>query len=118
MWWQPLCNVLYQSLRLPSVVRDLLYGKKKPENLPFKQKTQEKALATTFQSLPVELRLHIFSLLELKPYIIAHGVCTGWRDLLPYVDVHPVRRRLFFLYHHMINTPGFLNTRGWTLDNL
>lgn len=118
MWWQLLYDVFYRSSRLPSFVRDLFYWKKESQNLPLEQSTQYQAIAPTLQSLPVELRLHIFSFLELKPYIVAHGVCSEWRYLLPFAEVHPVRRRLFFLYHHMINTTGFLNTRGWTLDNL
>ncbi len=114
-----LYDVFYRSLRLPALVQDLIYGKKECSTPPLEKSAQDEAVAPNFQSLPIELRLHIFSFLELQPYIIAHGVCSQWRrDLLPYVDIHPVRRRLFSLYHRMINTAGFLNTRGWTVDNL
>ncbi|KJA17325.1 hypothetical protein HYPSUDRAFT_46521 [Hypholoma sublateritium FD-334 SS-4] len=118
MWWQLLYDVFYQSLRLPSFVQDLFYGKKESQNLPLEQSTENHVVAPTLQSLPAELCLHIFSFLELQPYIVAHGVCSKWRYLLSRAEIHPIRRRLFNLYHHMINTPGFLNTRGWTLDNL
>lgn len=70
------------------------------------------------QYLPVEILLHVFSFLELKPYIISHGVCRDWRRLLPLTDMHPPRRRLFALYQKIINTPQFLNSRSWILQNI
>ncbi|KAF9559416.1 hypothetical protein CPC08DRAFT_594199, partial [Agrocybe pediades] len=67
---------------------------------------------------PNELVLDIFSFLELKPFIISHGVCKGWKQLLPLADIHPIRRRLFNLFHHMLQHPHFLETRLWTLKTL
>ncbi len=118
MWWQRLYDVFYRLLRLPSFVRDWGYRERESSGLSVEQQAQVKVIESTFQSLPVELRLHIFSCLELRPYIVAHGVCSEWRHLLPFADIHPVRRRLFLFYHHMINTTGLPNTRGWTVDNL
>uniref|UniRef100_A0A8H7Y8S6 F-box domain-containing protein n=1 Tax=Psilocybe cubensis TaxID=181762 RepID=A0A8H7Y8S6_PSICU len=72
----------------------------------------------TIQSLPVELIFDIFTYFKLKTYIIAHGVCKEWRRLLPLAPINPVRRRLFQLYQNMINTPDFIKTRVWIVDNL
>ncbi|KAF9553929.1 hypothetical protein CPC08DRAFT_713348 [Agrocybe pediades] len=72
----------------------------------------------TFQDLPNELALAIFSLLELKSYIVLHGVCKKWKQLLPSADIHPIRRRMFNLFHHMLQHPRFPETRQWTLKNL
>ncbi|KAF9539105.1 hypothetical protein CPC08DRAFT_598814, partial [Agrocybe pediades] len=68
--------------------------------------------------LPNELVLLIFSFLELKPYIISHGVCKKWQQLLPVADIHPLRRRMFDLFYHMLDHPRFLKTRPWTLKTL
>ncbi|PPQ87855.1 hypothetical protein CVT25_009507 [Psilocybe cyanescens] len=73
---------------------------------------------TTLQSLPVEIILHVFSFLELKPYIISHGVCNEWQRLLPLAELHPTRRRLLTLYYRIVNTPHFQNSLIWSLDNL
>ncbi|KAH9487401.1 hypothetical protein JR316_0001476 [Psilocybe cubensis] len=73
---------------------------------------------TTFQSLPVEIILHIFSHLELQPYLFSRGVCKEWLRLLPLADIHPARRRLIYLYLKMVNTPDFINTRTWIVDKL
>ncbi|PPQ92217.1 hypothetical protein CVT25_008990 [Psilocybe cyanescens] len=73
---------------------------------------------TTLQSLPVEILLHMFSFLQLKPYIISHGVCKDWKNLLPLAEIHPTRRRLLALYHKIINTPYFERSLTWSLDNL
>ncbi|KAH9487403.1 hypothetical protein JR316_0001478 [Psilocybe cubensis] len=72
----------------------------------------------TFQSLPVEIILHIFSHLELKPYLFSRGVCKEWQRLLPLADIHPARCRLIDLYLKMVNTPNFIDTRTWIIDNL
>ncbi|KAF9560327.1 hypothetical protein CPC08DRAFT_708138 [Agrocybe pediades] len=72
----------------------------------------------TFQDLPTELVHIIFSFLELKPYIISHGVCKRWKQLLPLADIHPIRRRMLHLFHHMLQHPRFLDTRPWTLKTL
>ncbi|KAH9487449.1 hypothetical protein JR316_0001525 [Psilocybe cubensis] len=72
----------------------------------------------TLHSLPVEIELHIFSQLELKPYLFSRGVCKEWQRLLPLADIHPVRRRLLELYLKMVNTPNFIDTRSWILENL
>ncbi|PPQ92219.1 hypothetical protein CVT25_008991 [Psilocybe cyanescens] len=72
----------------------------------------------TLQSLPVEILLHMFLFLELKPYIISHGVCKDWQGLLPLVKLHPIRRRLLALYHQIINTPHFERSLTWSLENL
>ncbi|KAF4611947.1 hypothetical protein D9613_003764 [Agrocybe pediades] len=74
--------------------------------------------ATSLDDLPTELILHIFSFLELKPYIISHGVCRRWQELLPAANIHPVRRRLFKLFKQMLSCPDFVRTRTWTLNNL
>ncbi|PPQ87852.1 hypothetical protein CVT25_009504 [Psilocybe cyanescens] len=60
----------------------------------------------------------MFSFLELKPYIISHGVCKEWHHLLLLAELHPIRRRLLSLYHRIINTPHFQNSLTWSLDNL
>ncbi|KAH9487407.1 hypothetical protein JR316_0001482 [Psilocybe cubensis] len=72
----------------------------------------------TLHSLPVEIMLHIFSHLEIKPYLFSRGVCKEWQHLLPLADIHPVRRRLVELYLKMVNTPNFIDTRTWIVDNL
>jgi len=72
----------------------------------------------TLQSLPPELLLHIFSFLELKPYIISRAVCKDWQRLLPLADIHPIRRRLFNLFLHMLEYPRFAETRSWTIKHL
>ena len=71
----------------------------------------------TLQSLPPEL-LHIFSFLELKPYIISRAVCKDWQRLLPLADIHPIQRRLFNLFLHMLEYPRFIETRSWTTKHL
>ncbi|KAF4611674.1 hypothetical protein D9613_003686 [Agrocybe pediades] len=68
--------------------------------------------------LPTELILSIFSFLELKPYITSHAVCKLWQRLLPHAEIHPIRRRMLQLYHHMLQAPKFLETRPWLLENL
>ncbi|KAF4612100.1 hypothetical protein D9613_003634 [Agrocybe pediades] len=73
---------------------------------------------TAFQDLPNELVLVVFSFLELKSYIISHGVCMKWQQLLPFADIHPIRRRMFKLFHHMLQHPGFLDTRPWPLQTI
>ncbi|PPQ92218.1 hypothetical protein CVT25_008992 [Psilocybe cyanescens] len=60
----------------------------------------------------------MFSFLELKPYIISHGVSKYWQSLLPLAKLHPTRRRLLALYHKIINTPHFEKSLPWSLDNL
>ncbi|KAH9487363.1 hypothetical protein JR316_0001438 [Psilocybe cubensis] len=70
------------------------------------------------QSLPVEILLHVFSFLELQPYLISHGVCKDWQRLLPLTELHPIRRRMLELYQKIISTPNFEKTRPWTLDNM
>ncbi|KAF9560329.1 hypothetical protein CPC08DRAFT_690116 [Agrocybe pediades] len=70
------------------------------------------------QKLPTELILHIFSFLELKPYIISHAVCKQWQELLPLAEIHPIRRRLFKLFKQMLFCPDFHKTRPWILNNL
>jgi len=72
----------------------------------------------TVEPIPTELLLHVFSFLELKPYIMCHGVCREWRQLLPLSDIHPIRRRMFNLFHRMLSNPNFLKTREWTIKNL
>ncbi|KAF4612098.1 hypothetical protein D9613_003636 [Agrocybe pediades] len=92
-----------------------------------RQKTESKSIVSkcrcayptiAFQDLPNELILVIFSFLELKPYIISHGVCRKWQQMLPLVDIHPIRRRMFKLFHHMLQHPGFLDTRPWPLQTI
>ncbi|KAH9487450.1 hypothetical protein JR316_0001526 [Psilocybe cubensis] len=72
----------------------------------------------TLQSLPVEILLHIFSQLELKPYLFSRGVCKEWQRLLPLADIHPAWLRLAEFYLKMVNTPDFIDTRTWIIDNL
>jgi len=72
----------------------------------------------TLQSLPPELLLHIFSFLELKPCIISRAVCKDWQRLLALADIHPIRRRLFNLFLHMLEYPRFMETRSWTTKHL
>ncbi|KAF9554134.1 hypothetical protein CPC08DRAFT_785135 [Agrocybe pediades] len=71
--------------------------------------------------LPNELLLHIFSFLEIKPYLISRAVCKKWQMLLPHADVHPIRRRMLQLFHHMLQSPDFLNTHvlgSWRICGL
>lgn len=56
--------------------------------------------------------------MELKPYIISHGVCKEWKRLLPLIEMHPIRNRLLELYRLMLRTPCFLGTREWIVKNL
>ncbi|KAF9560328.1 hypothetical protein CPC08DRAFT_604599, partial [Agrocybe pediades] len=65
-----------------------------------------------------ELLLKIFSFLELKPYIISHGVCKEWQRVLPLADVNPIRKRMLDLFRHMLSHPYFVDSRPWTLNNL
>ncbi|KAF4612028.1 hypothetical protein D9613_003675 [Agrocybe pediades] len=72
----------------------------------------------SLDSLPNELLIHIFSFLELKPYLISRGVCKKWQVLLPLADLHPIRWRMLDLYHRMLQAPEFVETRPWILENL
>ncbi|KAF4616464.1 hypothetical protein D9613_008751 [Agrocybe pediades] len=108
-----------QSYILLKLLHALLYRQEK-----LRQRTSKLIVIqripskSTFQDLPNELILAIFSFLELKPFIISHGVCKKWKQLLPLADIHPIRRRLFNLFHHMLQHPRFLETRPWTLKTL
>ncbi|KAF9536084.1 hypothetical protein CPC08DRAFT_731706, partial [Agrocybe pediades] len=75
-------------------------------------------MAHPLQLLPSELLLLVFSFLELRSYIILHGVCKVWKQLLPFADIHPIRRRMFNLFHHMLNHSGFFDTRSWPLQTV
>lgn len=70
------------------------------------------------KELPVELILHFFSCLPIKSLIASRGVCKGWRRLVPLADLNPNRRRLLQLFDTIINSPFFLRTRPWTVNNL
>ncbi|PPQ87856.1 hypothetical protein CVT25_009508 [Psilocybe cyanescens] len=94
----------------------LIFGEQKLLEQPQSHDTTK--TPTTLQSLPVEILLYIFSFLELKPYIISHGVCKEWLRLLPMAELHPIRSRLLALYHRIIHTPHFENSLTWSLDNL
>ncbi|KAF4611574.1 hypothetical protein D9613_003622 [Agrocybe pediades] len=79
---------------------------------------QVESHTTCFRDLPTEIILHIFSFLELKPYIISHGVCKEWKRLLPLAEMHPIRKRLLDLYRLMVGTPNFARTRSWVVENV
>jgi len=79
--------------------------------------TKSKAL-NYMETLPTELVLHVFSFLELQPYILAHGVCKEWQRLLPLAYIHPIRRRMYDLFRDMLLSPLFLETRGFIVPNL
>ncbi|KAF8965401.1 hypothetical protein BDZ97DRAFT_1757242 [Flammula alnicola] len=68
--------------------------------------------------LPVEIILHCFSLMPLKSLILSQTVCKSWRHLVPHANLLPNRRRLLELYDTIINSPHFLQSRPWTIDNL
>ncbi|KAF9540153.1 hypothetical protein CPC08DRAFT_717341 [Agrocybe pediades] len=72
----------------------------------------------SLDSLPNELLIHIFSFLELKPYLISRGICKKWQVLLLLADLHPIRWRMLDLYHRMLQAPEFIDTRPWILENL
>ena len=98
------------------IIRLVLHNKPEASsNLVKKIQNQSK---NVLQVLPTERVLHVFSFLELKPYIVSHGVCKEWQQLLPLANIHPIRRRLFNLFHHMLSSPHFLEMRGWTLQHL
>ncbi|PPQ87857.1 hypothetical protein CVT25_009509 [Psilocybe cyanescens] len=108
----------FNSFRTASLLftRRLIFGEQKLLEQPRIEDTTK--TPTTLQSFPVEILLHIFSFLELKSYIISHGVCKDWQSLLPLAMLHPIRRRLLALYYKIINTPHFQNSLSWSLDNL
>jgi hypothetical protein len=70
-------------------------------------------------TFPNEILLHIFSVLPLTSLIAAQGVDHNWRRLAAAADVLPLRRELLDLYFKtIINSPWFLQTRPWVLENL
>ncbi|PPQ92216.1 hypothetical protein CVT25_008993 [Psilocybe cyanescens] len=105
----------FRSAPLPFTQR-LIFGEQKLLEQPRIEDCTRTFI--TLQSLPVEILLHMFSFLELKPYIISHGVCKDWQSLLPLAEIHPTRRRLLVLYHKIINIPHFEKSLTWSLDNL
>ncbi|KAF9554646.1 hypothetical protein CPC08DRAFT_608707, partial [Agrocybe pediades] len=68
--------------------------------------------------LPTEITLHIFTFLEVKPYIMSHSVCTEWNHLILLAVIHPIRERMVKLFRRMLAHPDFPKTRPWTLQNL
>jgi hypothetical protein len=67
---------------------------------------------------PNELLLQLLSLLPLKSLIAAQGVDRKWRQLVDAADILPLRRKLLGLYLSIVNSPWFLQTRPWVLENL
>ncbi|KAJ6544371.1 hypothetical protein B0H19DRAFT_1238816 [Mycena capillaripes] len=63
-------------------------------------------------------RCSIFPYFPLKSIIAAQGVCTLWRHLLPLSDIDKTRRGLLNLYFEIIESPVFVRTRPWVLENL
>jgi len=98
------------------IIRLVLHNK--PEASSNLVKNIQNQSKNVLQVLPTERVLHVLSFLELKPYIVSHGVCKEWQQLLPLANIHPIRRRLFNLFHHMLSSPHFLEMRGWTLQHL
>ncbi|KAF4611497.1 hypothetical protein D9613_003663 [Agrocybe pediades] len=113
-------NNVFKTVQSPyALLYALLYGHESLRQNTFTSTVvQHTPQKTTFQDLPNELLLLIFSFLELKPYIISHGVCKKWKQLLPLADIHPIRRRMFDLFYHMLDHPRFLDTRPWSLKTL
>ena len=68
--------------------------------------------------LPATLLLRCFSFMTLKCLISSRSVCSDWRRLVPHSEIHPTRRRFLELYDRMLANPFFLQSRGWTVDNL
>ncbi|PPQ95253.1 LOW QUALITY PROTEIN: hypothetical protein CVT26_014944 [Gymnopilus dilepis] len=59
----------------------------------------------TFQSLPTELQLLCFSFMTVESLIVSSSVCSDWRRLVTLADIHPTRRRFFYLYRIMMDNP-------------
>ncbi|KAF9560349.1 hypothetical protein CPC08DRAFT_818308 [Agrocybe pediades] len=81
-------------------------------------KGDAKPHSTSFSDFSVETILHIFSFLELKPYIIAHGVCKEWQRLLPLAKMHPIRKRLLDLYCLIVGTPNLVQSSPWVVEDV
>ncbi|KAF9564043.1 hypothetical protein CPC08DRAFT_705571 [Agrocybe pediades] len=70
------------------------------------------------QTFPVELRLEIFSHLELKPYVISHGVCKAWKQELPHAILHPIRRRMLDSCRTLRDMPGVWENCQFYVEDL
>ena len=68
--------------------------------------------------LPQTLLLRCFSFMSLKCLISSRCVCSDWRNLVPFSEIRPTRRRFLELYDRMLANHLFLESRTWTLDNL
>ncbi|KAJ7983189.1 hypothetical protein DFH06DRAFT_978220, partial [Mycena polygramma] len=73
---------------------------------------------TQLQDLSNEVFLQIFPHCPLKSLIAAQGVSQLWRQLVPLADISPARRGLLKLYLEIIESPVFIKTRPWLLENL
>ncbi|KAF9046652.1 hypothetical protein BJ165DRAFT_1345625 [Panaeolus papilionaceus] len=69
-------------------------------------------------ALPNELILRTFSSLPFKSLLSARAVCSRWRIILPYAELHPTRKAMLKLYIHLVTSPTFLKTRPWVIANL
>ncbi|KAH9487365.1 hypothetical protein JR316_0001440 [Psilocybe cubensis] len=108
----------FQAIRKATVLfaRRLLFRDHQLIEPPEIERTSH--VPITLQSLPVEILLHVFSFLELQPYLISHGVCKDWKRLLPLTELHPIRGRMLDLYRRIMSTPNFEKALPWTLDNM
>ena len=69
-------------------------------------------------AFPNEILLDIIPALPLASLIAAHGVDHNWRRLVAAANVLAPRRELLDLYLTVVNSPWFLQTRPWVLENL
>ncbi|KAJ6608210.1 hypothetical protein B0H10DRAFT_1744363, partial [Mycena sp. CBHHK59/15] len=65
-----------------------------------------------------ELILQIFPHCHLTTLIAVRGVCSLWRNLLPFAALNLTRLKLLEHYLWVIDSPVFLETRPWAVENL
>ncbi|KAJ7596652.1 hypothetical protein C8J56DRAFT_917989 [Mycena floridula] len=72
----------------------------------------------TFQDLPTELQLQVFQHSTLISLIRARCVCQQWRSLALASDIPPIRREFYEIYLTLIDSPEFLASRAYVLEQL
>ena len=65
-----------------------------------------------------ELLLHIFRFFPLKSLLAAKAVNRKWNTLAPICSMTPERRELYKLYHTIITSPKFLDSRQCVLSKI
>ncbi|KAJ7600580.1 hypothetical protein C8J56DRAFT_1156917 [Mycena floridula] len=72
----------------------------------------------TFQDLATATKLVIFQHLTLVSLIRARCVCKEWRSLVLTSDIYPIRRTFYEIYLVLIQSPEFLKSRPYVLQQL